>query len=288
MNKLLWIGLLLLSGCQFLSKTTTEVEDPERNKVARVFESFLYEDDLIGLVPSNASKEDSADIVRRYVDSWIRKQLILTKASENSSIDDAEIERRVQDYRYQLIVYGYQKQFVESNLDTVVSEKDIQDYYEANTANFELKKNIIKGLYLKIPKEAPQKNKVRRWLTSNKAKDFEKLSSYTYSYADKFVLNDSIWVEFDDIIANTPFSGQVGNVVNTLKTQNLLETEDETFNYYIKIKDYKISDNEFAPIELVYDQIRNIIINKRKIELQKAHEKSIYEIATRENNYEIY
>ncbi len=287
MNKLIWLGLILLVGCDYL-KPKSEVEDTERKKVARVFNSYLYEDELEGLLPSRVSAEDSADIVNRYVDAWVRKQLILTKASSDLTLDEAGIEQRVQDYRYQLIVYSYQKQFVEANLDTTVTPGQIKEYYDANVANFELKKNIIKGIYLKIPKGAPQKNKVKRWLTSSKENDFEKLSSFTYSYADKFVLNDSIWIEFDDIIANTPFVEQVGNVVNTLKTQKLLETSDDNFNYYIKIRDYKISENEYAPIELVLEQIRSIIINKRKIELQKAHEKSIYETATREKNYEIF
>ncbi len=287
MRILFWLGMALLVGCQYV-EPVTQTEDTERIKIARVYDTYLYEDELEGLVSARTSQEDSADIVRRYVDSWIRKQLLLIKARENLTIDEAEIERRVQDYKYQLIVYDYQKQFVESNLDTTVTTGQIKEYYEENLPNFELKRNIIKGIYLKIPIEAPQQRKVKRWLISDKPQDFEKLSSYTYSYADKFVLNDSIWIEFDDIISNTPFAQQISNVVNTLKTQKLLETTDENYLYYLKINEYKISENEYAPVEMVADQIRNILINKRKIELKRAHENGIYETATRENSYEIY
>lgn len=291
MNKpfflLLFALLLSAAACRHISPAT-EGQMPERIKLARVFDEYLYKDEVEDLVTARTSDKDSADIVGRYVDAWIRKQLLLAKAKANTALDQAEINRRMQEYRYQLIVYGYEKQFIENNLDTVVTQEEILEYYEKNQENFGLKKHIIKGLYLKVPKSAPQYKKVKKWLNSAKTKDREKLSSYAYRYADKFVLNDSVWMAFDDIIANTPFVAELENVVNTLKRRVLLETSDEKFRYHIKVSAYKISGNDVSPPEMVFGRIRSVILNKRKLELKKSHEHSIYEAATKENSYEIF
>jgi hypothetical protein len=67
----------------------------------------------------------------------------------------------------------------------------------------------------------------------------------------------------------------------------LIETEDSTYKYLLYIKEYKIQD-QLSPIEFVQDQIRNIIVNKRKVALSKELENKIYAEAVELNSFEIY
>ncbi|UZR93598.1 peptidylprolyl isomerase [Chondrinema litorale] len=280
------LTILIISSCDFF-KSGSDQNPENGNPVARVGENFLYDKDLRGLVPPRSSSEDSANILNRYIDSWVRKQLILKSAEESTNINEAEIARKMQDYRYQLIVYNYEKRYIQEKLDTAISEDEIQQYYDENRDNFILKQNIIKGILLKVPKEAPQTDRVKVWLRSNSEADAEKLRSYAYTFGDSYLLDDSVWLDFDEYLYNTPFKEEITNPIQTLKRSTLLETSDSTHLYFIKIKDYKISD-QHSPVEFVKAQIRDVLINKRIVALKKERENEIFEKALKNKDYEIY
>jgi len=88
-NILIVIALTVLSGCEYinLKQFTEEEEEEERKVVATVGNSTLYLDDLKGIVNKDASSADSANLMNRYVNSWIRKQLLISEASEQINFD---------------------------------------------------------------------------------------------------------------------------------------------------------------------------------------------------------
>ena len=77
------------------------------------------------------------------------------------------------------------------------------------------------------------------------------------------------------------------NKVDFLKRTKYTESSDETSNYYLLIKEYKKTD-DIAPLEIVRDQVIDIIINKRKVELARNLEKEVYDKANKTNAFEIY
>ena len=89
--------------------------------------------------------DDSAKLVEAYIDSWIRKQLLIQEASRKIDINEAEVERKVLDYRYSIIAYEYQNYYIKQNLDTAVSNAEIEKYYKDNIDNFILKQNIVQA-----------------------------------------------------------------------------------------------------------------------------------------------
>ncbi len=288
MNKLIYLALLvLISSCDQFKFSDKEEEEDIKNAVARVGDVYLYQRDLGGLIDKSMSSEDSANIIGRYVDSWVKKQLMLQSAEENYQFDEAEIDRRVLDYRYQLIVYGYEKQFVQLKLDTAITEEEVRKYYEENLDNFQLKQNIIKGSYLKIPNEAPRLKRVSNWLKSNDTNDIEKLRSYAYSYAESFSINDSNWIDFDQYVYNTPFVSGAGNPVQLLERNKYLEVSDSLYSYFVRIDDYKITD-QVSPLEFVREQIKSTLITKRMVGLRKDLENEVYENAEKNKSYEVY
>lgn len=279
--------LLLLGGCDYLQLRKNSGEETiVETKVARVNDKYLFTQDVTDIVPSGTSSDDSARLVKRYINSWVRKQLLIDEAAKNIEFDQQELERKILDYRYALMVYEYEKFYVNSALKKEVTEEEIAEYYEANKANFELKQNIIKGVYVKVPKEAPRLNRLKEFIKLEEKGDREKLKSYSYRYASDFMLDESTWVNFDELIMNTPFMS-IPNKVQWLKANKQVEASDERYLYFLKIQDYKIS-NELSPIEFVRDQIETIIINKRKIELAARLEKEIYEKAQKSEVFEIY
>jgi len=65
------------------------------------------------------------------------------------------------------------------------------------------------------------------------------------------------------------------------------ETTDNDFLYYLKVDEYKILDN-VSPLDFVRQDIKNIILNKRKVELARKLEEEVYENASRDKAFEIF
>ncbi|MDH5398297.1 MAG: peptidyl-prolyl cis-trans isomerase [Cyclobacteriaceae bacterium] len=276
--------VLAISGCDLIR--IKETDDDNRVPIARARDQYLYAEDIQNLISEEISAEDSIKRVKNYVESWARKQLLISEASTIIDFDEAEIERKMLDYRYSLMGYEYQKYYIDKNLNKEISEQEVHDYYENNIDNFVLKQNIIRGKYIKVPKEAPSTRRIKSLINSNKAEDFEELKSYCLSFASAYQLYDSVWMVFEDVVKSSPLA-EIPNKVQFLKTRKYTENTDDEFLYFLKIEEYRISDN-VSPIEFVREQIKNIIINKRKVELAKKLEDDVYQKAKNENEFEVY
>ncbi len=287
------IGLLslasamMLTGCDLIRMKKEEPSStPSRQPVARVNEKYLYQDELVGIVDQNSTADDSIARATAYINSWIRKQLLIEEAMKRININEAEVERKVLDYRYSLIGYEYQNFYIQQHLNDSISEQDVDEYYRAHFDNFILKQNIVRGTYIKVPKTAPRTNKVKEIIFSKKEKDQDELRSYCLSFSVAYHLSDSAWIAFDKLVANSPMA-EIPNKIQFLKTNPFYETSDVEFMYFLKIDDYKISDN-VSPLEFVKEDIRNILLNKRKVELARTLEDEVYENAVKQKNFEIF
>lgn len=276
-----------ISSCDLLQvKKEQEVAVEEKKPVARVNNAYLYESDLEGIANSTVNSADSADRAESYINQWVRKQLLIDEATNHIEFDEAEIQRKILDYRYSLIAYSYQEFYIRQNLNKEVSEAEILQYYEDNADNFELKQNIIRGKYIKVPNDAPRTTQLRNLMYSKRDQDIETLRSYCFSYATNYSLEDSIWINFDDIIKNTPLA-EIPNKVQFLRNRKFVESSDDNAMYFLKIDEYKKTD-DIAPLEFVRDQIASIIVNKRKVELADNLEKEVYDKAIQTKAFEIY
>jgi hypothetical protein len=86
-------------------------------------------------------------------------------------------------------------------------------------------------------------------------------------------------------VRNSPMA-EIPNKVQFLKTNPLYEVEDENYLYFLKVDEYRISDN-VSPLEFVRDEITNIILNKRKVQLAKKLEDEVYSKALKEEEFEM-
>jgi hypothetical protein len=279
-------ALLLLIGCDLIQmKKDNAGGDASRQTVARVNNAYLYKDELLGIVPPGSSAEDSTARTESYIDSWIRKQLLIQEASKKININEAEVERKILDYRYSIIAYEYQSHYIKQNLDTSISENEIATYYKNNIDNFILKQNIVRATYIKIPVNAPRSKNLKGLIFSKDSDELKELKSYCLSFAVAYHIVDSSWIVFDDLVRNSPMV-EIPNKVQFLKTNPYYETEADNFHYFLKVEEYRISDN-VSPLEFVRDEIKNIILNKRKVELAKKLEDEIYNHASDQEEFEI-
>ena len=97
---------------------------------------------------------------------------------------------------------------------------------------------------------------------------------------------DTTWVKFDEIIRATPFS-TISNKVQFLRRTNYVEESDSLYLYLLKIDQYKLSE-QISPIAFVENDIRNVILNSRKVALAKGLENEIFERSKENEDYKIY
>jgi len=280
------IVAMLVVSCDLIRFKKDTAPGAGRKAVARVNDVYLYQDELAGIVSDRVSKEDSAQRVQTYIDSWVRKQLLISQAMKTIDINEAEVERKVLEYRYTLIGYEYQNFYINKNLDNNVSDADIQKYYTEHIDNFILKQNIVKGTFIVVPKGAPRTNRIKELIYSNKEKDINELRSFCLSFSTAYHIADSSWMEFDKLVVGSPLA-EIPNKVQFLKSNPYYETSDTESLYYLKVDEYKISDNA-SPLEFVKEEIKNIILNKRKVELAKKLEDDVYENAAKRKDFEVY
>ncbi|HSI75630.1 MAG TPA: hypothetical protein VK957_07040 [Lunatimonas sp.] len=277
--------VLLLSGCDlFKIKSEEDVDDDP--VVASVGKTYLHVSDIDFITKDTQSDLDSAELVSRYIQTWIKKQLMIKEAGKNLTIDESELNRKLLDYRYALIIYEFEKSQVEQSLDKNVSLEEITSYYDKFKENFSLKEIIVRTNFIKMEKGLPQKRQVERLLRSTRDNDRTELKELSLRYANNYFLEDSTWIKFDDIILNTPLAQSTNNV-QLLKSNKHIVIEDDNHAYFFHILEYKLQD-QVPPLEFVKDEISKIIVNKRRVALAEKLHKEVYDKALENKEFEIY
>ncbi len=266
----------LFISCRNPSSSTDE------KPLARVGGSYLYPSDLKEIT---FNREDSVEMTRTYINNWVRETLLLQQAEKNLAGDKSKYEKMVEDYRKSLITYEYESELVNQKLDTSVSDPEIEKYYEENKGNFELRDNIIKVTYVKVRKNAPKVEKVKDWYRSDEVKDKDALSGYCHQYAENFYLDDNTWLLFDDMLKEIPI--KLYDKEAFLQNNRHIETQDSSFLYFVNIKGFMIK-NSASPLSFEKENIRNILLNKRKVELIRKMREEIYTEGVKNKTFEIY
>lgn len=276
------LALLIISILSSCSLFEEEVVD---NPIARVEDKYLFQSDIDGIVPLDTPEEDSTLIMNNYIQSWVKDNLILHKAELNLKDNQKDVKKQLEDYRKSLIIYSYEKELIKQRLDTNVTSGEIMGFYKGNNQNFELKDDIVKVRYLKINKKAPQLKKIRNLYKSKKEGDAEKLKELAHQYAEKFHLNDEQWILFDELKNEVPFI--VSDTKRYLKKNKNIEVEDSLSFYFVHIRGFKLK-NDVSPLSFEAHNIKNIIINKRKLSLINKIRAELYQEAFMGKDIEIY
>ncbi|MGI9593187.1 MAG: peptidyl-prolyl cis-trans isomerase [Patiriisocius sp.] len=266
-------------GCDFL--------EPKSNKVpvARVNDTYLYQEDIQELISQNTTKQDSISIVANYIQRWATQQLLIDQANINLPRQQIEdYQQMVTQYRNDLFAQAYKGAIVSKLLDSTITKEEYGLFYQQNKANFTLKEEIFKLRYIHLDASFPSisetKKKLRRFDTEDVAALQD--SSLEYKGAN---FNDSVWVKKETLLRQLPVIRT--NESKVLKKATFSQLEDSLGVYLLKIKDV-LSPNQIAPLQYIKPIIKEIILNKRTLELVKELEKDITKDAVKNKNFEVY
>jgi hypothetical protein len=136
---------------------------------------------------------------------------------------------------------------------------------------------------VKIDKKNAQLGRIRSLINSKGNKE---LVSLCARHAEQYHLNDSTWVDFENLINRTPWSGS-STKATLLQTGKQTEVNERDFVYLLHVYEAR-QPGQTAPLEFAEEQIRSLILNQRKVNLVNALGKQVYESAKAKKEFEIY
>jgi len=255
--------VLLLSSC---------FNNNEGRIIASVNEKDLMLEEVLEEMPIQI--EDSSFFVERYMNDWIRKQLMIYHAEINLSSAIQNYEKQIKEYRASLLIYAYQQELINQNFDTSISLKQVTDYYNQYKDEFKLSKNIFKGRFIVVDRSAPKLINLNKWYKSNKESSLEDLNDYCQQFAKEYYLEDDKWQYFS--IFNQKLPEYIIEESYFLENTKGVVFEDVNLRYYVFIKDYLINGS-ISPLEMEQEKIKNVLLNKNKIEYLKQLEDELYQ-----------
>jgi len=253
--------------------------DNEGALLARVNDEYLYDSELKGLVPEGSSPRDSMVLVKNFVNNWVKITLMISKAEKNLTDHQLNFDKQLTDYKNSLIIFKYESEWINQNLDTAVIDSEIETYYKEHLSDFELKENIARVMYVILDQDSEEV------LNLPDSIMLDSLEALCKLYANSFYLDTANWISFNRLQNIVPI--ETYNQELFLKENNFVKLNKGSELYLIKFVDYKIED-DISPLDFEYNDIRNIIINKRKMRLVKKMRNDIYENAILSKEFEIY
>lgn len=272
----------ILCGLIGLSSCTKNATPQQKGTLVKVNEHTLTKEDVLSVLPKNISSADSLLWAESYIKQWVKDNLVYDVALQNlGDKNRAEIDRLVDSYRRSLVRYRYQEQLVHERLSANITDEEKRNFYDENQDQFELDHSLIKGLFLKIPIDAPNLDEVKKWYRSTSEASIEKIEKYSVQNAVVYDYFYDKWVSFDEVFVNIPI--QVTNENEFLRTHSFVEIADSSYCYLLNIEEY-VAKGKIAPFEYASTQISDMLVNQRKVQFLKNFEEELYNDAIRGGN----
>lgn len=271
--------LSLLSGCAYFHDSS-----PGAVVIAKVGNKSLLRKELIAALPGDITRTDSVNQAKDYIQRWVRQEMMLKMAEENLADDQKDVQRELDEYRTSLIIHRYQQQLISQKLDTVLTDGDIRQFYDSNPGKFILDQNIVKVIYIEVPKNVAKADQLKRWMGATDDKSRKELEKFSFQYATKFDYFNEQWIDFNRIWSRMPVRFTSPDAI--LRKNSFIESSDESKYYLAAIKDCRII-GEKAPFEFVKDRIANLILNNRKMEFIEDLQKNVYQKGENTNLFKI-
>jgi hypothetical protein len=248
-------------------------------KIVRVEDVTLTESELLYRMETAGETDDSQEGI---INEWLKQAAILNQFDSLPEEIRQQINFKLLDYKASLIRYELENMLIEQLLDTMVTEEEMLAYYNENKRDFELSDFIVKVLYLKVPSNAPDLQKVTNWYLLRNPKDTAQILAYANVYSANFFYNKEKWIYFDDILKEIPLEGidKEKFILNKTKTY----FEDNGFMYYLNILDYRLK-NAPSPFSLEREHVRQRLLTARIRELREVIQHKIIDKALEQ--YEI-
>ncbi|MCH2214487.1 MAG: hypothetical protein MK086_04875 [Flavobacteriales bacterium] len=234
--------------------------------MAKVYDYVLRVSQFERMMPTNLSQEDSLHMADQIINDWIKEKAVLARAENNLLDEKKDFQEKLDDYRNSLVIYTYEKELVNQKLDTVISENEIQTFFNENSESFKLKSSILQLWFMSVSADAPNKRKLKKWFSDGTDEDLLELDDYCNRYAEKCFLSKEDWIYVEDL--QKQIALDINDWPTFLRDSNYHEFEIDGRLNIMRVFSHRVT-GAAAPLELERQKVENLILNKRKAELVK-------------------
>ncbi len=279
MQKFRYIFLLIIFFSVFSCK-----EETKKTELASVYGKKLYLEDIQDIIPKGSNKEDSLMILRSKVDLWTRKQTLLNRAEINLSAEQKDINYIVEEYRESLLIEKYKQEYIKQYLDTGITPAQIESYYNEYPESFILNNDIVKAYYFKFGSNE-NVNLFRQYFLSDNKDAIIKMLNFADNKAADYIDFSQNWIDLSIISDILPIS--LNNAESVVNQSKRIQTRDKNYIYFVYFTDYKLKGQKM-PFDFAEEQIKTILLNKRKTNLINQLEVKIYKNAVKNGRIKVY
>lgn len=259
-------------------------EAADKVRLAEVGGESVYLDEALSGMPDGLSPQDSTNYIQEYLNSRINDILVYQMAVKNIP-ETKEMERMVENYRRSLIRFEYQQRVLNERFKAEVSEDELKAYYETHKNRFSADRDLVKGIFLKLPLNAPNLAGLKKWLSDPDSRNLQQIERYSVQYANVFNYFMEQWTPLSDIVGSVPELASKG--AELTKGNRTVEVSDEAFTYLLYVSE-GVEKGETAPFEYARSLVVNVMLNTRKTAFIKQFETDLKNKAAEDGRLTLY
>ena len=279
----IFLSLTLLAVLPSCKAVQSFIHDGE--VVAKLGDHKLYRSELEELIPNGISQEDSINFANLYINSWATDKAFQDIAEQKLSKEEKDVSSELEAYRQSLLRYRFEQRYVAERLDTNVTVNEINDYYNSHKDNFKLERPVLKARFMKIAKDSPNLQKIKKLMSSSDVEDVIAADSVAFNSAQRYIDFSDTWMDAVNLAAE--FGVDYVNMLSK-KNGSFIEIPDGEGNLCVAFITEMVKAGETAPVDFCEDNIKDIIISGRKHALLDTVERDLIEDAKVKENFVIY
>ncbi|MEM6767596.1 MAG: hypothetical protein AAF824_18800 [Bacteroidota bacterium] len=280
---------VLLGGVTLMTSCKKNVP-AEKEVVAEYKGEELYREEITLFLPQQMLSDsnrvaDSTRLADKYVQRWIKDRLMADQARSQIQDLDEKIQYQLENYKYQLIQQEYINQVLSQQLDTRITESEIQNFYEQNQDKFVSKAAFYSYFHIRTPILNPYQQVA--WMRSRERVDIDKLKEWAETEGEAVMIKlDSTFLSNQEIlVAGTGFFGDITRIRKGT-VYNYFTNQEEKYYNFIKVLNV-IEPGDIKPLTLCRNEIVQRILNKRKYLLIERTESDLWQKAERSKGFRI-
>ncbi len=241
----------------------------DKEVIASYGEIPLYREEMDYFLPRWENPADSARLAQIFIEDWMKAQAIAERASNEIGDLEEEVSYKRNDFERRLIEFKFAQYLIATQLDTVISEQEIRNYYLKQPDKFISQAVYYSHFFVKTEVNNPSREV--SWMRSDTREQIDALAEWSQKEAVEFKLDSSF-------VTQTAISSVLeGSRLNIsyLRLNNVytFTQREEDQNYFVMFKLLEeVKEGELMPLGMCREIIRDILLNQRKNRLVQATE----------------
>ena len=283
---LLLIALGAACACQMVNRVSdTAAELFGDAVVARVGPHRLTRSELADYIPAGVSSEDSLGLAQQYIKAWAEELLFMDLAESRLSDDEKDVTKELEEYRRTLLKYRYEERYINERMDTLISDEEVRDYYQAHKDKFLVDRPLLKTRYMVIPAGSRNLRRLKELMASEDVVDAVAADSLAFTAAIKYVDSSDNWM--DAILLARDLGTDEVSMMKALRGR-FIELKGDDGNLRVAYVVDIVQKGSPAPLDYCAERIEDIILSARKHELVSGLERDLLNDALGKGKFVIY